>query len=125
MLVADDSKVVRVKTSRVLAKHGYRFTLAEDGQQALNQLAAELPHLVITDVEMPHVDGFELTRRLRDDPRTAAVPIIMITSADDRLRNAAADAGVTVVLGKPYDDDALVAHIETLARVSPAATQAA
>jgi chemosensory pili system protein ChpA (sensor histidine kinase/response regulator) len=66
---------------------------------------------------MPGVDGFELTRRLRTDPRTARVPIVMITAADDRLRSAAAEAGVTVVLGKPYDDDTLVAHIETLAGV--------
>jgi len=117
VMVADDSKVVRVKTGRVLAKHGYRFALAEDGQQALSLLEAELPHVVVTDVEMPGVDGFELTRRLRTDPRTARVPIVMITAADDRLRSAAAEAGVTVVLGKPYDDDTLVAHIETLAGV--------
>jgi CheY-like chemotaxis protein len=80
---------------------------------------------VITDVEMPGVDGFELTRRLRADPRTVNVPIIMITAADDRLRSAAAEAGVTVVLGKPYDDDTLVAHIETLAGVRAAAAMPA
>jgi CheY-like chemotaxis protein len=117
VMVADDSRVVRVKTSRVLAKHGYRFALAEDGEQALALLAAELPQIVITDVEMPGVDGFELTRRMRADPRSAGVPIVMITAADDRLRSAAAEAGVTVVLGKPYDDDTLVAHIEALTGV--------
>ncbi|MFY9509589.1 MAG: response regulator, partial [Rubrivivax sp.] len=120
VMIADDSKVVRVKTSRLLAKMGYRVVLAEDGQDALNQFGAELPHLLITDVEMPGMDGFALTRHVRGDARTATLPIIMITSADDRLREAAAEAGVTVLMGKPYADDDLLAQIERHAGVSPA-----
>ena len=76
--------------------------------------------MLITDVEMPGVDGFELTRRLRADRRSAALPIIMVTSADDRLGGAAAEAGVTVLLGKPYSDDVLIGHIARLAGVSDA-----
>jgi CheY-like chemotaxis protein len=112
VLVADDSKVVRVKTSRVLVKHLYRVVLAEDGLQALQQIEASPPDVLVTDVEMPGLDGFELTRRVRADPRTAHIPIIMITSADDSLALKAREAGVSLLLGKPYDDAALVAHIE-------------
>jgi CheY-like chemotaxis protein len=121
VMLADDSKVVRVKTSRLLAAHQYRVALAEDGEAALRLLEVELPQLLITDVEMPGIDGFELTRRVRADPRTAQLPIIMITSADDRLRSAAAEAGVSVLLGKPYSEDELLAQIAKLAHVAAVA----
>ena len=58
----------------------------------------EVPLVLVTDVEMPHMDGFALTRHVRTHPRAANIPIIMITSADDRLKAAAAEAGVTLVL---------------------------
>ena len=110
-MVADDSKVVRVKTSRLLAQHGYRVVLAEDGAQAARLIEQEVPLVLITDVEMPHMDGFALTRHVRSHPRAARIPIIMITSADERLKAAAAEAGVTLVLGKPYEEAALLACI--------------
>ncbi len=112
VLVADDSKVVRVKTSRLLAQHGYRVVLAEDGVQAAQLIEAELPAVLVTDVEMPGLDGFALTRHVRAHPLASRIPIIMITSADDRLKAAAAEAGVTLVLGKPYPEDELIACIE-------------
>jgi CheY-like chemotaxis protein len=111
VLVADDSKIVRVKISRLLAGQGYRVALADSGEQAEELLAAERPHLLITDVEMPGIDGFELTRRVRATPATAALPVVMITSSDDK-REAAAEAGVTQLLGKPYSEEALIAAIE-------------
>ena len=110
-MVADDSKVVRVKTSRLLQQHNYRVVLAEDGVQAAALIEHEVPLVLITDVEMPGMDGFELTRHVRNHPRAAQIPIIMITSADDRLKQAAAEAGVTLVLGKPYAEEALLACI--------------
>jgi CheY-like chemotaxis protein len=61
---------------------------------------------------MPGLDGFALTRHVRAHPRAGRIPIIMITSADDRLKEAAAEAGVTLVLGKPYPEDELIACIE-------------
>lgn len=125
VMVADDSKVVRVKTSRLLAAQRYRVALAEDGQEALRQIAAAVPDVLITDVEMPGMDGFELTRHVRESAATRHVPIIMITSADDRLQQAAAEAGVTVLLGKPYPEEVLLAHIARLARVEAAAPAAA
>ncbi|KPF95609.1 hypothetical protein IP87_16450, partial [beta proteobacterium AAP121] len=108
VMVADDSKVVRVKTSRLLAQHGYRVVLAEDGAQAAELIEDEVPQVLITDVEMPHMDGFALTRHVRTHARAAHIPIVMITSADDRLKAAAAEAGVTLVLGKPYEEAALL-----------------
>lgn len=113
-MVADDSKVVRVKTSRLLAKFQYRVVLAEDGFEAMQRMADEMPHVLITDVEMPGMDGFELTRHVRGNPNTRHIPIIMITSSDEKHRAVATEAGVSVLLGKPYEEDALIAHIETL-----------
>jgi CheY-like chemotaxis protein len=112
VLVADDSKVVRIKTGRLLAQHGYRVVLAEDGAQAAQLIEAEVPAVLVTDVEMPGLDGLALTRHVRAHPRAGRIPIIMITSADDRLKAAAAEAGVTLVLGKPYPEDELIACIE-------------
>ena len=111
-MVADDSKVVRVKTGRLLALHQYQVCFASDGLDAAQQLVAAVPpDVVITDVEMPGMDGFELTRHIRGNAATAHIPVIMITAADDRHREQAAQAGVSVLLGKPYPEDALIAHI--------------
>ncbi|MBU6258840.1 MAG: response regulator, partial [Burkholderiales bacterium] len=112
VMVADDSKVVRVKTSRLLAQHQYRVVLAEDGAQAARLIDEEVPLVLITDVEMPGMDGFELTRHVRAHPRAGGIAVIMITSADERIRDAAHAAGVTQVLGKPYPEEALIACIE-------------
>jgi CheY-like chemotaxis protein len=111
VLVADDSKVVRVKTGRLLAQHDYQVRYAVDGIDAAQQVQDCAPDLVITDVDMPGLDVLELTRQIRCDARTAQLPVIMITAADDRHREQAAAAGVSVLLGKPYADAALMAHI--------------
>ena len=118
VMVVDDSKVVRVKTSRLLAAHQFRVALAEDGQAALDVIAREAPQVLITDVEMPGMDGLSLTRAVRADTRTATLPVVMITSADDRLKDEATAAGVTVLMGKPYTDHELVGHVARLAGVT-------
>lgn len=125
VLLADDSKVVRVKTGRLLERQGWRVLLAEDGLAALRQLDGEGADLLITDVEMPGIDGFELTRRVRAHPRWGRLPVIMITSSDDRHRDEAAAAGVDLLLGKPYEEDALLERAQLLlggaaARTAPA-----
>jgi len=111
ILVADDSKVVRLKAGRLLAQHGYRVAYGVDGEDALRQVEAEMPDLVVTDVEMPNLDGFGLARRLKGDARTAHVPIVMITSVDATHRESAMREGVGLVLGKPFPEDQLLAHI--------------
>jgi CheY-like chemotaxis protein len=111
VMVADDSKIVRVKTGRLLAQHQYRVSFATDGLDAAQQMQTSIPDVVITDVEMPGMDGFELTRHLRQNPLTARIPVIMITAANDRHREDADRAGVSVLLGKPYAEEELIAHI--------------
>jgi CheY-like chemotaxis protein len=111
VMVADDSRIVRVKTGRLLAQHHYRVAFATDGLEAVQQIEASMPDIVITDVDMPGMDGFELTRQVRQNPRTRHIPVIMITAADDRHRDAADRAGVSVLLGKPYPEEELIAHI--------------
>ncbi|MDO9316538.1 MAG: response regulator [Burkholderiaceae bacterium] len=113
VMIADDSKVVRVKTSRLLAKHLYRVSLAEDGLDAARQIEIDLPHVLITDVEMPGMDGFELTRQVRSNPRTAHIPIVMITADDEKHRADALEAGVSVLLSKPYPEDQLLSYLQS------------
>ena len=121
VMIADDSKVVRIKTSRLLSKHLYRVTLAEDGLDAARQIELDLPDVLITDVEMPGMDGFELTRQVRGNPRTAHIPIVMITADDVKHRADAFEAGVSVLLSKPYPEDQLLSYLQsTLTRSMPA-----
>mgnify|MGYP000210942876 FL=1 len=112
-MIADDSKVVRIKTSRLLSKHLYRVSLAEDGLDAARQIEIDLPDVLITDVEMPGMDGFELTRQVRGNPRTAHIPIVMITADDEKHRADAAEAGVSVLLSKPYPEDQLLSYLQS------------
>ncbi len=114
VLLADDSKVVRVKTGRLLEKQGWRVLLADDGEAALLCLDRETPDLLITDVEMPGIDGFELTRRVRAHPRLGRLPVIMITSSDERHRAEANAAGVNLLLGKPYAEETLLAQVQVM-----------
>ncbi len=110
--MADDSKTVRVKTGRLLTQHQYQVSFATDGLDALQQLQSRTPDVVVTDVEMPGMDGFELTRHVRQNPLTAHILVIMITAAEDRHRDEAHRAGVSVLLGKPYPEDELIGHIK-------------
>lgn len=112
ILVVDDSITVRRVTQRLLQREGYRVSMAADGLQALERLQEERPTVVLSDIEMPRMDGFELTRNVRGDTRLVKVPIIMITSRTaDKHRNYAMELGVNVFLGKPYQEEELLGHI--------------
>ncbi len=112
VMVVDDSLTVRKITGRLLAREGYEVLTAKDGVDALEQLKERLPDVMLVDIEMPRMDGFELTRNVRGDSRMKSVPIIMITSRTaDKHRNYAAELGVNVYLGKPYQEDELLGHI--------------
>ena len=109
VLVVDDSITVRRVTQRLLLREGYRVALAVDGLQALERLQEELPAVVLTDIEMPRMDGFDLARTLRGDERMRDLPIIMITSRiADKHRQHALELGVNHYLGKPYPEDELL-----------------
>ena len=114
VLLVDDSKLVRVKTGRLLQQRGWQVLLAEDGLAAWQQLEARTIDLLITDVEMPGLDGFELTRRLRADRRWRDLPVIMISGSDNRLEASARAAGVNLLLGKPYAEAHLLAQAQRL-----------
>ena len=118
VLVVDDSITVRRVTQRFLSRNGYNVMLAKDGLDALEQLQAALPDVVLTDIEMPRMDGFDLTRNIRADERTRHLPVIMITSRiADKHRNYAEELGVDHYLGKPYSEDELLALIRRYAGV--------
>ncbi|KAB2319571.1 response regulator [Betaproteobacteria bacterium SCN1] len=112
VLVVDDSLTVRKITTRLLTREGFRVDSAKDGVDALEKMHDLVPDVVLLDVEMPRMDGFELARVMRADPRLKTVPIIMITSRTaDKHRNHARDIGVDVYLGKPYQEQQLLSHI--------------
>ena len=114
IMVVDDSLTVRKITSRLLEREGYQVLTAKDGVDALQQLKDSLPAVMLVDIEMPRMDGFDLTKNVRGDPRTAAVPIVMISSRTaDKHRNQAAQLGVNAFLGKPYQEAELLQHIAT------------
>jgi chemosensory pili system protein ChpA (sensor histidine kinase/response regulator) len=118
VLVVDDSLTVRRVTQRLLLREGYRVTLAKDGLDALERLAGELPQVVLCDIEMPRMDGFDLVRNLRADARWRGLPVIMITSRiAQKHRDHAVELGVDHYLGKPYSEEDLLALIARYTRV--------
>ena len=112
VLVVDDSLTVRRVTQRMLVREGYRVTLAKDGLDALERLAGEIPQVILSDIEMPRMDGFDLVRNIRADARWRDLPVIMITSRiAQKHREHAAELGVDHYLGKPYSEEDLLALV--------------
>jgi len=115
VMVVDDSLTVRRVTQRLLEREGYRVTLAKDGVDALERIGEDIPDLMLVDIEMPRMDGFDLTRHVRGNAETRAIPIIMITSRTaDKHRNVALGLGVNAYFGKPYQEPVLLAAITGL-----------
>lgn len=115
VMVVDDSLTVRKVTSKHLQKRGMDVMVAKDGVDALEQLREQRPDVMLVDIEMPRMDGYELTRTVRGNSELADIPIIMITSrAGDKHREHAARLGVDAYMSKPYLEEDLVANIERL-----------
>ena len=114
VMIVEPSKVVRIKTSRLLEKHGYQVVLAVDGFDAVQQIDDLMPHALIIGVEITGLDGFQLTMHLRGDARTAHLPIVMISADNDRLRDQASQTGISLLLGKPYSEDQLLAYLASM-----------
>jgi chemosensory pili system protein ChpA (sensor histidine kinase/response regulator) len=109
VMVVDDSLTVRKVTGRLMSREGYQVVLAKDGIEALEKLFDVIPDVMLVDIEMPRMDGFELTRNVRADERLKYVPIIMITSRTaEKHRNYAIELGVNHYLGKPYQEEELL-----------------
>jgi pilus assembly protein CpaE len=117
VLFVDDEEQIRKLLSTWLTRHGYEVTVANDGWEALKAVRAKAPDLVITDVNMPNMNGLELTRRLRADHRTARIPVIMLSArkqADDVLTGYA--EGADEYIPKPVEMAVLAAKVEVLIR---------
>ena len=119
VMIVDDSLTVRKITSRLLTRVGYEVVTAKDGVDALEKLVDMTPDVMLLDVEMPRMDGFELTKNLRRDNKTKKLPIIMITSRTaEKHRNYALELGVNEYLGKPYQENELLDNIAKFAPLS-------
>ena len=113
VMVVDDSITVRRVTQRLLQREGYRVVLAADGLQALERLQEERPSIVLSDIEMPRMDGFDLARNIRADARLKDLPIVMITSRiAEKHREYAKELGVDHYLGKPYPEEELMSLVK-------------
>ena len=125
VLVVDDSITVRRVTQRLLQREGYRVALAADGLLALERLQEERPTVVLSDIEMPRMDGFDLARNIRADARLEGLPIIMITSRiAEKHRQHAMELGANHYLGKPYSDEELLSLIRHYAELENAQLEA-
>jgi len=112
VMVVDDSLTVRRVTQRLLSREGYRVVTAKDGLEALERLAEERPVVLLSDIEMPRMDGFDLVRNVRADPRLAGLPVVMISSRiAQKHRDHAAGLGVDHYLGKPYSEEELLSLV--------------
>jgi two-component system cell cycle response regulator DivK len=117
ILLVEDFDDTRLMMRIWLVKNGYRVLEAETGEEAISVARRELPDLIIMDVQLPRLSGLDATRRLRADPRTASIPIIVITSfalSGDEQR--AMEAGASAYLAKPYSPREL---LQTIRRFAP------
>jgi chemosensory pili system protein ChpA (sensor histidine kinase/response regulator) len=116
-LVVDDSITMRRVSQRLLERHGLEVLTAKDGVDALALLGERIPDVALVDIEMPRMDGFELTGQMRRDERLRLIPVVMITSrSGEKHREHARSVGVNAYLPKPYREEEL---LDTLARLVP------
>lgn len=120
VMVVDDSVTVRKVTSRLLERYGMRVTTAKDGVDAINQLQEHRPDIMLLDIEMPRMDGFEVATLVRHDEQLRDLPIIMITSrTGEKHRERALAIGVNDYIGKPYQEAHLLEQIRLLTGRAP------
>jgi chemosensory pili system protein ChpA (sensor histidine kinase/response regulator) len=114
-LVVDDSLTMRKVLSRVLEREDFEVITANDGMDAIQKLQLITPDIILTDIEMPRMDGFEFSRHVRDNDKTANIPLIVISSRTaEKHRNVAKELGVNAFLGKPVQDDELIEQVNAL-----------
>jgi chemosensory pili system protein ChpA (sensor histidine kinase/response regulator) len=114
-LVVDDSITMRRVTQRLLERNGIRVITAKDGVEAIGMMREHPPDIILLDVEMPRMDGYEFAKHIRNDPKTEDLPIIMITSrVSEEHKARAIELGVNDYLGKPYQESALLDAVNGL-----------
>ncbi|MCK8516631.1 Hpt domain-containing protein [Methylonatrum kenyense] len=115
VMVVDDSITMRKVASRLLERHGMRVITARDGVDAVALLQENRPDAMLLDIEMPRMDGYELTSFIRNEPALCELPIIMVTSrTGEKHRQRALELGVQHYLGKPYQESVLLGHLDQL-----------
>ncbi len=115
VMVVDDSVTMRKVSGRVLERHGFEVATAKDGIDALERMTEVVPDLMLLDIEMPRMDGYELATEMKADSRLRDVPIVMITSrTGDKHRQRALEIGVNRYLGKPYQEPELMRNVYEL-----------
>ena len=113
VMVVDDSITMRRVASKLLERHQYKVVTAKDGVDALAQLEDVRPDVMLLDIEMPRMDGFELATHMQNESSYSNIPIIMITSrTGEKHRDRALEIGVTNYMGKPYQEEELIANIQ-------------
>lgn len=119
ILIVDDEPAISEVLGGLLSEFGYNLDFADNGSEALIKAKEAIPDLVLMDVMMPDVDGFEVCRRFRSDPMLAEVPVIMLTGLDDRdSRLRGLESGADDFLTKPFDPAELLARVRTIARLN-------
>ena len=118
VLVVDDQAPNRRLLEAVLEPRGYRVVSAESGERALELLAEDPPDVVLLDIVMPGMDGYEVCRRIRDDQATAVLPVVMITASGEQEKLRATEAGADDFVTKPFDQAELLARVKSLVRIS-------
>ena len=114
VMVVDDSITMRRVATKLLERHNYEVITAKDGVDALAQLQDVRPDVMLLDVEMPRMDGFELATHMQNEDVFSTIPIIMITSrTGEKHRDRALEIGVTNYMGKPYQEDELIQNIQS------------
>ena len=115
VMVVDDSITMRKVTSRILERNNYEVILARDGLEAIEKMADHVPDLVLLDIEMPRMDGYEVAQNMKADSRLRNVPIMMITSrTGEKHRQRAFELGVERYLGKPYQEHELMRQVNEI-----------
>ncbi|HZA30346.1 MAG TPA: response regulator [Propionibacteriaceae bacterium] len=117
ILAVDDQPQNLRLLDAVLAPRGYRIVTASSGEQALEKLSEAVPDIVLLDVVMPGIDGYEVCRRIRNNPATAFLPVVMITASGDQEKISSIRAGADDFVSKPFNQGELLARVASLARV--------
>ncbi len=126
ILIVDDQQDIAQVTALLLADAGYTTRIATDGRDALEQIQAATPDLLLLDVNMPQIDGYELASMLKADPGTATIPIIMVSAHDGRgSKMIGLESGAEDYLSKPVDPAELLAKIRNLLLLRDRAVQGA
>ena len=117
VLVVDDVPTNVRLLEAILTSHGYAVISAASGREALDRVMADRPDLVLLDIQMPEMNGYEVCRRLREVPATEFLPVVMVTSSDSEVRSEALEAGADDFITKPFNQQELLARVRSLIRI--------